>query len=76
MNIVLNLLYVLSFCCLSLLYDFDNIKGLVYFIFLSFCIWMFQIDKEVAKLLELKAHLGDDGRPQFVLKTAKVKPVL
>uniref|UniRef100_H3CFH8 histidine--tRNA ligase n=1 Tax=Tetraodon nigroviridis TaxID=99883 RepID=H3CFH8_TETNG len=31
-----------------------------------------QIDKEVAKLLELKAHLGgDDGRPQFVLKTAK-----
>lgn len=35
---------------------------------------MFQIDKEVAKLLDLKAHLGgDDGRPQFVLKTAKVR---
>lgn len=35
---------------------------------------MFQIDKEVAQLLELKAHLGgDDGRPQFVLKTAKVR---
>lgn len=32
-----------------------------------------QIDKEVAKLLELKAQLGgDDGKHQFVLKTAKV----
>ncbi|TNM99022.1 histidine--tRNA ligase, cytoplasmic isoform X1 [Takifugu rubripes] len=31
-----------------------------------------QIDEEVAKLLELKAHLGgDDGKHQFVLKTAK-----
>nr|XP_061792992.1 histidine--tRNA ligase isoform X3 [Nerophis lumbriciformis] len=31
-----------------------------------------QIDKEVAKLLELKAQLGgDDGKHQFVLKTAK-----
>ncbi|XP_061901343.1 histidine--tRNA ligase isoform X1 [Entelurus aequoreus] len=31
-----------------------------------------QIDKEVAKLLELKAQLGgDDGKNQFVLKTAK-----
>ncbi|XP_029368365.1 histidine--tRNA ligase isoform X6 [Echeneis naucrates] len=31
-----------------------------------------QIDEEVAKLLELKAQLGgDDGKHQFVLKTAK-----
>ncbi|KAF7227921.1 histidine--tRNA ligase isoform X2 [Nothobranchius furzeri] len=31
-----------------------------------------QIDEEVAKLLELKAKLGgDDGKHQFVLKTAK-----
>ncbi|XP_029986543.1 histidine--tRNA ligase isoform X2 [Sphaeramia orbicularis] len=31
-----------------------------------------QIDEEVAKLLELKARLGgDDGKHQFVLKTAK-----
>nr|XP_057919519.1 histidine--tRNA ligase isoform X2 [Doryrhamphus excisus] len=31
-----------------------------------------QIDQEVAKLLELKAQLGgDDGKNQFVLKTAK-----
>ncbi|XP_006803758.1 histidine--tRNA ligase [Neolamprologus brichardi] len=30
-----------------------------------------QIDEEVAKLLELKARLGDDGKTQFVLKTPK-----
>uniref|UniRef100_A0A669CR70 histidine--tRNA ligase n=1 Tax=Oreochromis niloticus TaxID=8128 RepID=A0A669CR70_ORENI len=30
-----------------------------------------QIDEEVAKLLELKAQLGDDGKTQFVLKTPK-----
>ncbi|KAJ0049831.1 hypothetical protein NL108_003601, partial [Boleophthalmus pectinirostris] len=30
-----------------------------------------QIDEEVAKLLELKAKLGDDGKHQFVLKTPK-----
>uniref|UniRef100_A0A7N6BGA3 histidine--tRNA ligase n=1 Tax=Anabas testudineus TaxID=64144 RepID=A0A7N6BGA3_ANATE len=36
----------------------------------GFCI--LQIDEEVAKLLELKARLGgDDGKHQFVLKTAK-----
>uniref|UniRef100_A0A3Q0S4N5 WHEP-TRS domain-containing protein n=1 Tax=Amphilophus citrinellus TaxID=61819 RepID=A0A3Q0S4N5_AMPCI len=32
-----------------------------------------QIDEEVAKLLELKAQLGDDGKNQFVLKTPKVR---
>uniref|UniRef100_A0A3Q4GPY9 WHEP-TRS domain-containing protein n=1 Tax=Neolamprologus brichardi TaxID=32507 RepID=A0A3Q4GPY9_NEOBR len=32
-----------------------------------------QIDEEVAKLLELKARLGDDGKTQFVLKTPKVR---
>lgn len=41
------------------------------FLFVS-CI-VLQIDEEVAKLLELKARLGgDDGKHQFVLKTAKV----
>ncbi|XP_004566659.3 histidine--tRNA ligase isoform X1 [Maylandia zebra] len=30
-----------------------------------------QIDEEVAKLLALKAQLGDDGKTQFVLKTPK-----
>lgn len=39
------------------------------------CLFMSQIDEEVAKLLELKAQLGgDDGKHQFVLKTAKVRP--
>lgn len=38
------------------------------------CLFMSQIDEEVAKLLELKAQLGgDDGKHQFVLKTAKVR---
>lgn len=37
-----------------------------------FCVLM-QIDEEVAKLLELKARLGDDGKTQFVLKTPKVR---
>lgn len=32
-----------------------------------------QIDEEVAKLLALKAQLGDDGKAQFVLKTPKVR---
>lgn len=32
-----------------------------------------QIDEEVAKLLQLKAQIGDDGgKHVFVLKTAKV----
>lgn len=35
-------------------------------------ITMFQIGEEVAKLLELKAQLGDDGPKKFVLKTPKV----
>uniref|UniRef100_A0A4W6E182 histidine--tRNA ligase n=1 Tax=Lates calcarifer TaxID=8187 RepID=A0A4W6E182_LATCA len=36
------------------------------------CVCVLQIDEEVAKLLELKAQLGgDDGKHQFVLKTAK-----
>lgn len=36
--------------------------------------YVLQIDEEVAKLLELKAQLGgDDGKHQFVLKTAKVR---
>uniref|UniRef100_A0A665V5D7 histidine--tRNA ligase n=1 Tax=Echeneis naucrates TaxID=173247 RepID=A0A665V5D7_ECHNA len=40
------------------------------FSFLALCV--LQIDEEVAKLLELKAQLGgDDGKHQFVLKTAK-----
>ncbi|XP_061092752.1 histidine--tRNA ligase isoform X2 [Conger conger] len=30
-----------------------------------------QIDEEVAKLLELKAQIGDDGKQPFQLKTAK-----
>ncbi|KAF6728509.1 Histidine--tRNA ligase, cytoplasmic [Oryzias melastigma] len=30
-----------------------------------------QIDEEVAKLLQLKAQLGEDGKHQFVLKTPK-----
>ena len=34
---------------------------------------VFQIDEEVAKLLELKLRLGDDGKHQFVLKTPKVR---
>lgn len=42
----------------------------------SCCCW-FQIDEEVAKLLELKAQLGgDEGKHAFVLKTAKVEPKL
>ena len=32
----------------------------------------FQIDEEVAKLLALKAQLGDNGPKKFVLKTPKV----
>jgi hypothetical protein len=36
---------------------------------------VFQIDVEVAKLLELKLRLGgDDVKHQFVLKTPKVIP--
>uniref|UniRef100_A0A8D3BNK7 histidine--tRNA ligase n=1 Tax=Scophthalmus maximus TaxID=52904 RepID=A0A8D3BNK7_SCOMX len=36
------------------------------------CVCVLQIDEEVAKLLELKAQIGgDDGKNQFVLKTAK-----
>ena len=31
-----------------------------------------QIGEEVAKLLELKAQLGDDAPKKFVLKTPKV----
>ncbi|XP_061692080.1 histidine--tRNA ligase isoform X2 [Syngnathoides biaculeatus] len=30
-----------------------------------------QVDKEISKLLKLKAQLEDDGKHQFVLKTAK-----
>ena len=38
------------------------------------CVCLSQIDEEVAKLLQLKAQLGgDDGKHQFVLKTAKVR---
>lgn len=37
-------------------------------------VWcVLQIDEEVAKLLQLKARLGgDEGKHQYVLKTAKV----
>uniref|UniRef100_A0A8D0A4P7 histidine--tRNA ligase n=1 Tax=Sander lucioperca TaxID=283035 RepID=A0A8D0A4P7_SANLU len=36
------------------------------------CLCVLQIDEEVAKLLQLKAQIGgDDGKHQFVLKTAK-----
>lgn len=35
-----------------------------------------QISEEIAKLLELKAQLGDEGSKKFVLKTPKVKNVL
>uniref|UniRef100_A0A8D3DIW7 histidine--tRNA ligase n=1 Tax=Scophthalmus maximus TaxID=52904 RepID=A0A8D3DIW7_SCOMX len=39
---------------------------------LKTCVCVLQIDEEVAKLLELKAQIGgDDGKNQFVLKTAK-----
>lgn len=45
----------------------------VMFLFVSCIVFVLQIDEEVAKLLELKAQLGgDDGKHQFVLKTAKV----
>lgn len=36
-------------------------------------VFVLQIDEEVAKLLQLKAQLGDDGKHTFVLKTAKVR---
>ena len=34
---------------------------------------VFQIDEEVSKLLQLKAQLGDEQRPQFNLKCPKVR---
>ena len=37
---------------------------------------MFQIGEEVAKLLELKAQLGDEGSKKFVLKCPKVCNIL
>lgn len=46
----------------------------VHKVILSVYVSVLKIDEEVAKLLELKAQLGgDDGKHQFVLKTAKVK---
>lgn len=33
---------------------------------------MLKVEEEVAKLLALKAQLGDDGPKKFVLKTPKV----
>lgn len=36
-------------------------------------VWLLlQITEEVAKLLELKAQLGEDGPKKFTLKTPKV----
>ncbi len=36
------------------------------------CFVAVQIDEEVAKLLQLKAQLGDEGTKKFLLKTPKV----
>lgn len=41
---------------------------------LTVVVCVLQIDEEVSKLLQLKAQIGgDDGKHQFVLKTAKVR---
>lgn len=56
--------------CLSYVH-FLKALYIVSYIYISLS--MSQIEEEVAKLLELKAQLGgDDGKHQFVLKTAKV----
>ena len=39
---------------------------------LNACYVVVQIGEEVAKLLQLKAQLGDEGTKQFLLKTPKV----
>lgn len=61
------LLYVCVCVCVLRISQTETVAVNVY-------VWcVLQIDEEVAKLLQLKARLGgDEGKHQYVLKTAKV----
>lgn len=45
---------------------------LLFLVIIITSIFIYKIDEEVAKLLKLKAQLGEDGPHKFTLKTPKV----